>query len=145
MTTRSQKRKTAAELASGEFEVSTSENNLVENLVAGPSKSPRIQPEKIDEIKTSLRKEIMSDFTKILADNQKEILKLIVSAIKKTSTVQNFEDSDSESESIQNFEDSDSESESIPPNTTSTPTRSKTATTKTTPVNCRNNDFFLVR
>ena len=74
MTTRSQKRKAVAELASGEFEASTSENNLVENLVAGPSKSPKIQPERLDEIKMSLRREIISDLIKILVDNQKELL-----------------------------------------------------------------------
>ena len=72
MTTGSQKRKSVAELVSGEFEASTSENNVVKNLVAGSSKSPRIQPEKLDEIKTSLKKEIMSDLSDILADNQKE-------------------------------------------------------------------------
>ena len=111
MTTRSQKRKAVAELASGEFEASNFENNLVENLVAGPSNSPKIQPEELDEIKTSLRKEIMSDLTKIFADNQKDMLKRIASVIKKSSTVQNLENSDSESESIL-------------PNTTSTPIRS---------------------
>ena len=51
MTTRSQKRKAVAELASGEIEASTSENNLFENLVAGLSESPKIQAEKLDEIK----------------------------------------------------------------------------------------------
>ena len=97
MTTRSQKRKAVAEVDSGEFEASTSENTLVEHLVAGSSKSPRIQPENLDEIKTSLRRKIMPDLTKFLADNQKEMLKLIPPAVKKTPTVQNFENSDSES------------------------------------------------
>ena len=97
----------------------TSENNAVENLVAGPRKFPRMQPEKLNEIKTSLRKEIMSDLTKFPAYNQKEMLKLIAPVIKKTSFVQNLE----------NF---DSESESVPPNTTSTPIKSKTTTSKTT-------------
>ena len=77
MTTRSQKREAVAELAPGEFEASVAENNQPENSVAGPSKSPKIQTEKVDEIKTSLRKEIMSDLTKILAENQMELLKLI--------------------------------------------------------------------
>ena len=58
MTTGSQKRKAVAELASGELEASTSGNNLVDNLAAGPSKSPKIQTEKLDEIKTSLRRQI---------------------------------------------------------------------------------------
>ena len=70
MTTRRQKRKAVAELASGEFEASTSEITLVENLVAGPSKSPRYQIGKLDDVKTSLRREILSDLTKILADYQ---------------------------------------------------------------------------
>ena len=69
MTTRSQKKKAVAELVSGDFEVSITENNLPENFVASSSKSPRIQPENLDEIKTSLRKEIMSDLSKILAEN----------------------------------------------------------------------------
>ena len=69
----------------------------------------------------SLRKEIMSDLTKSLADNQKEMLKLMAPAIEKTSIVQNLENSDSK------------------PNTTSTPFRSKTYTSKTTAINSRNN------
>ena len=63
MTTRSQKRKADAELVSGEFEASSTENNQTENYVAGPSKSPKILSEKLDEIITSLRKEIISDLT----------------------------------------------------------------------------------
>ena len=130
MTARSQKRKTVAELASEEFEASTSENNLVENLVAGPRKSSRILPEKLDENKTSLRKKKISDLTKILADNQKEMLKLIAPVIKETSTVQNLENSDSASESTL-------------PNTTSTPIRTKTTTSKTIPGNSRNNIEYI--
>ena len=84
MTTRSQKKKAVAELAPGEFEASTPEHNLVETLVAGPSKSPKLQPEKLDEIKTSLGKEIKCDLPKILAISQKEMLKLISPAVKKT-------------------------------------------------------------
>ena len=61
-------------LVSGEFEASIAENNLSENLVAGPSKTLKVEPENLDEIKTSLKKEIMSDLTKILAENQKETL-----------------------------------------------------------------------
>ena len=67
MTTRIQERNAVAELVSGEFETSSAENNQTENYVAGTSKSPEIQSEKLDQIKTSLRKEIMSDSTKILA------------------------------------------------------------------------------
>ena len=77
MTTRSQKRKAVAELASGDFEASVTENSPPENLIASSTKSPRIQPENLNEIKTSLRKEIMSDLAKMLAENQKEMLKLI--------------------------------------------------------------------
>ena len=125
MTTRSQKRKAVAELASGEFEASTSENNLVENVIAGPSKSPIIQAERLDEIKMSLRREFISDLTKIFADNQKEMLKLIAPTVKKTST-------------IQNVKNSSSEPESVLPNTSSTPIETNTTTSKTTPVNSRN-------
>ena len=96
MTTRSQKWKAVAKLASGKFEASTSENNQTKNYVTGPSKSPKIQPEKLDEIKTSLREEVMSDLTEILAENQKEMLKLIAPVVKKPATVQNLENSDSE-------------------------------------------------
>ena len=59
MTPRSQKRKAVAELVSGDFEASITVNNPPENLVASSSKSPRIQPENLDEIKTSLNKEIV--------------------------------------------------------------------------------------
>ena len=58
MTTRSQKRKAVAELVSGDFEVSVAENSPSENLIAGPSKVPRVEPESLDEIKTSLRKKL---------------------------------------------------------------------------------------
>ena len=74
MTTRSQKKKTVAELVSGDFETSVTENNPSEILVASSSKSPRIQPENLDEIKTSLRNDFMSDLTKIFAEYQKEML-----------------------------------------------------------------------
>ena len=77
MTTRSQKRKAVAELVSGDFETSVTENFPPETLVASSSKIPRIEPENLAEIKTSLRKEIMSDLTKILEENQKEMPKLI--------------------------------------------------------------------
>ena len=52
MTTRTQERKVVAELASGEFETSGAENSQPEKLVTGPSKSPKIQAEKLNEIKT---------------------------------------------------------------------------------------------
>ena len=77
MTTRCQKRKAVAALTSGEFEFSVAERNQPESLVAGPSKSPKIQLESLDEIKTSLRRKIMSDLTKNLVENQKEMLTLI--------------------------------------------------------------------
>ena len=115
-----------AELVSGEIEASPAENNQSESYVAGPSKSPKIQPEKLDEIKTSLRKEIMSDLTKTLAENQKEMLKLRARNVKKPLT-------------LQNLENSDSESENILPNLTSTPIKTKASTSETTPINSRNN------
>ena len=39
MTTRSQKRRVVAELASGDFETPVVESSLAENLVPGPSKT----------------------------------------------------------------------------------------------------------
>ena len=128
MTVRNQKRKAVAELASGEFEASNSENNLVANLLAGPSKQPSNQTEKLDENKTSLRREILSDRTKILADNQKEIKKLITPVTERSSDHQAFENSDSESENI-----------SVAP--TSTPVRTEASKSKTTPINSRNKHF----
>ena len=69
MTTRIQERKAVAELDSGEFGASTTEKNQTESCVAVPSTSPKIQSEKLDEIITSLRKGIMSDLSKITAEN----------------------------------------------------------------------------
>ena len=100
MTTRSQKRKAVAELVSGDFETSITENFPPETLVASSSKIPRIEPENLAEIKTSLRKEIMSDLTKILAENQKEMLKLIAPLNKKQTVYMNAQDSDSEPENV---------------------------------------------
>ena len=85
MTTRSQKRKAAAERASEEFVASIGENNQPENVIAGPSKSPKVQPENLEEIKTSLRNDIMSDLAKLLAESQKEIMKLVEPSTKKPS------------------------------------------------------------
>ena len=51
MTMRSQKRKTVVELVFGEFEASVAENNSFENLVAGPSKTLRNEPENFDDVK----------------------------------------------------------------------------------------------
>ena len=42
----------------------------------------------------------MSDVTKILTENQKEMLKLIAPAVKKPGALQNFENSDSEPEAL---------------------------------------------
>ena len=71
MTTRSQKRKAVAELVPGEFEASIAENSQSETLIAGPSKTLRVEPENLEEMKTALRKEIMSDLAKLLAENSK--------------------------------------------------------------------------
>ena len=68
MTTRSQKRKAIAELVSGDFEASPVANNSTENLIPSSSKNPRLELENLEEIKTTLRKEIMTDLTKILAE-----------------------------------------------------------------------------
>ena len=83
MTTRSQKRKAVEQLVSTEIETPIPETNQNFNAVAGTSKSPRVLTENLEEIKSSLRKEIMSDLTKILAENQKELLKLIAPTVKK--------------------------------------------------------------
>ena len=126
MTTRSQKRKAVAELVSGDFETPVVEDNLAENLVAGHSKNPRVETESLEEIKTSLRREIMSNLTKILAENQEEIFKLIAPLNKKRSASVNIQDSDSEPENVSVAR-------------TSTPVKANTATgSKTTPVNSRN-------
>ena len=45
MTTRSQKRKAVPKLVSGNFEPSLVENAQPENLIAGPSKTLRFEPE----------------------------------------------------------------------------------------------------
>ena len=128
MTTRSQKRKAVAELVSGEFEVSIAENSLPGNLVAGPSKTLRIEPENLDEIKVSLRKEIMSDLTKLFAENREEMLQSIASLSKKRPI--RLED-----------RDTDYESENISVTRTSTLVKITTATnSKTTPVHSLNNN-----
>ena len=130
MTTRSQKRIAVAELASREFQSSVAENNQPECLVAGTSKSPKILLESLDEIKTSLRKEIMSDLTKILVENQKEMLKRIAPMTKKSSRHQALENSDSEPDNFSVAR-------------TSTPVKTKATTSKTTPVNSRNSNVFI--
>ena len=131
MTTRSQKRKAVEELVPTEIETPIPETNQNLNPVAGTSKSPRVLTENLEEIKSSLRKEIMSDLTKILAENQKEMLKLIAPTVKKQTI-------------ITATEETDSESENIPENATSTPIKNKTTATtrKITPVNSRNSRLF---
>ena len=125
MTTRSQKRKAVNELVSGEFETSLTEDNPAENLVPSCSKTTRTEPEDLNELKESLRKEILSDLSKILAENQKEMFKLIAPLSKKRAV------------SLEN-QDSDSEVEDTPVARTSTPVKTVAATnTKTTPVNSR--------
>ena len=131
MTTRSQKRKAVAELVSGDFELSVAENSPSENLVASSSKIPRVEPESLVEIKTSLRKEIMSELTKILAENQKEMLELLAPLNKKQTARTDVQDSDSELENVSVTR-------------TSTPVKVHTATSsKTTPVNSRNKQFGI--
>ena len=126
MTTRSQKRKAVAELVSGDFETPVNENITSEDLIAGPSKTLRIEPENLDQIKTSLRNEILSDLSKILAENQKEMLKLIALSSKKRPLCTNDQESDSEPENISVAR-------------TSTPAKTTIATScRTTPVSSRN-------
>ena len=122
MTTRGQKRRAIAELGSGEFETTETENIPSEDLIASSSKVARTAPENLYEIKTSLRKEIQADLTKILAENQKEMLKLIAPLNKKRPISANVQDSDSEPEDISVAR-------------TSTPVKTITATSfKTTPI-----------
>ena len=133
MTTRCQKRKAVAELISQDCETLVNDNIPSEDLIAGPSKTIRIEPENLDEIKTSLRKEILSDLSKILAENQKEMLKLIAPLSKKRPTCVNDQDSDSEPENTSVAR-------------TSTPVKTTIATSfRTTPVNCRNNKHYHYR
>ena len=74
----------------------------------------------------------MSDLTKILAENQKEMLKLIPSLSKKQPVYLNNQDSDSEPENISVAR-------------TSTPVKTTNATnSKTTPTNSRNTTIFCV-
>ena len=133
MTTRSQKRKAVEELVSTEIETPVPEISLSENPVAGTSKSPRVISENLENIKSALRKEIMTDLTKILAENQKEMLKLIAPVTKKQTLVRASEETDSDPEDI-------------PENATSTPIKTKsTATTnRITPVNSRNKGISLI-
>ena len=112
MTTRSQKRKAVEELVSTEIETPLPESSQSLNPVVGTSKSPKVSSENLEEIKSSLRKEIMSDLTNIFAENQKEMLKLIAPTAKKQAIVTAAGETDSESESI-------------PANATSTPTKAK--------------------
>ena len=76
------------------------ENNLAEYWVASTSKISTVQIENPDEIKTSLRKETLADLTKTSDENQKELLKLITPAVRKTNVVQNLDNSYSEAENI---------------------------------------------
>ena len=69
-------------------------------FLAGTSITFRIEPKTLDEIKTFLRKEIMSDLTKIVAENQRETPKLIAPSNKKQPVYLNYQDSDSEPENI---------------------------------------------
>ena len=125
MTTRSQKRRAIAELASGEFETSEPENILSGDLIASSSKSPRIESENLDEIKSYLRKDL-ADLTEIVFENQREMFKLIAPLSKKRPICTNDQESDSEPENTSVAR-------------TSTPVKTTTATIfKTTPVNSRN-------
>ena len=111
---------------SREFETSLTENNLAENLVASCSKTFRTETGDLNEIKSSLRKEILADLSKLLAENQKELFKLIARLNKKRAV------------SLEN-QDSDPEVEDISVAQTSTPVKTVTTTNfKTTPVNSRN-------
>ena len=73
MTTRSQKRKAVEKkLVSVDQKTPWVRNNQRENPVVGTSKSPNVRTENLEEIKSTLRKEILSDLTKVLDENQKK-------------------------------------------------------------------------
>ena len=72
-----------------------------------------------------MRKDIISDQAKILAENQNEMMELIVPMAKKSSAHQNVQVSDSETQNISVAR-------------MSTPVKTNTATSKTTPINSRN-------
>ena len=67
------------QLVSGKFELPEIEDNTVENPIVSTGYSVRLHSGNLDENKTSLGMEIMSDVTTLLAENQKEMLKLIAS------------------------------------------------------------------
>ena len=91
MAPRNQEKKAAEELVSRDMETPLAENNCEENLRAGPRKSPpRMQFENPVEL--------MADHSKILAENQKEMLKLIAPVTKTRDTHLDIEDLDSENE-----------------------------------------------
>ena len=127
MITRSQKKKAVEELVSAEIETPLSGNGQNINPVAGTSKSPELHTENLEEMKSTVRSEMMSDLTKILAENQKGMLKLIAPVTKKQSAL---------------FvpEEIDSESGNVPTAATSTPIKTGNTVTyhKTAPVNSRN-------
>ena len=71
------------------MEIPITERNSQENLVAGPSTSPRNNLEHLHETKTSLR---------FFAENQRELLKVIALTSKTQSIRLNVEDTDTETE-----------------------------------------------
>ena len=83
MTTRGRKKKAVEELVSAEMENPLAGSSQKKNPVAGTSKSPKVHTENLKEMKSTLRKKITSDLAKILAENQKEMLKLIAPVAKK--------------------------------------------------------------
>ena len=95
MTTRSQKRKAVEKLVPVDQETPLSGNNQSESRVTRTSKSSKVRSENLEEIKSTLRKKILSDLTKILAENQKEMLKLKAPVVKKQATLSVLEETDS--------------------------------------------------
>ena len=71
----------------------------------------------------------MYDITKILVENQREMLKLIAPTVNKRTIPQNLEDSDSGTENTH-------------PASASTPKKSKATTSKNTPISSCNNRGF---
>ena len=93
--------KTVEALVFEDLGTTLTENIASEKPTAGSSKSPKLQVENLVAIKTSLRKEILSDLNKFLAENQKE--KLITPTLKKSSNRLDLTDFDFENETTPFF------------------------------------------
>ena len=97
------------------LETLLADNNRDESLIEGPIKSSGLHLENRDEIKSSVRKKILSDHSKIIAESQKELSKLLAPTFKKAVNQLNLDGFNSETEIFS-------------PETASTTTKSETTT-----------------